>query len=317
MREMVLNHASLVADNRYVATEWLIGLSKGISAIRSDGIVTSPMRAGKYFYEIQCTVDATLLDLTIEMLSTPSIEEAQLLMELDSKSLALPLNDANQDVTEEDTELRLMTPFDPPLSMADAGPLLYCAVNQGTALGFPSSSTWDRDEIEVRFERVTADVSAITKLVDNVTRPEHAEAICERHRANLRDIANFDELWERRASAFPNLVFGSDIRRQLESVNPRHLSSIIRCLRHLEDASRAWQLQGGAMPSWSINVRNESDSVKQNRRLNKRRLFRTQSGNKEFFMWHADYDDGGRVHLRFDAETKKVEIGYIGKHLPL
>ena len=317
MREMVLNHASLVADNRYVATEWLIGLSKGISAIRGDGVVKGPMRVAKYFNEIQCTTDATLFDLTIAMLSTRAKEEAKLLMELNSTSISLPLDEPDRGLVTGNSELRLTEPSDPPLPMADAGPLLYCAVNQGTSLGFPSSCTWDRDEIEVQFERVTAYVSAITELVDNVTRPEHAEAICERHRANLRAIANFDELWEHRASAFPNLVFGRDIRRQLENVNPKHRSSIIRCLRHLEDASREWQRKGGSMPPWSINVRNESDSVKQNRRLNKRRLFRTQSGKKEFFMWHADYDDGGRVHLRFDAETKKVEIGYIGKHLPL
>ena len=316
MREMVLNHASLVAENRYIATEWLIGLSKGISAIRGDGLVKSPMRASKYFHEVQCTADATLFDLTIEMLSTPALEEAQLLMELDSKSIALPLNNTNQDVTLADAELRLISPPDPPLSRPDSGPLLYCAVNQGTALGFPSSPTWDHDAIEVQFERATADTSTVTKLVDNVTRLEHAETVCERHRANLRDIVNFGELWERRAAAFPNLVFGRDVRRQIENVNPRHRSSVIRCLHHLEDASREWKRQGGAMPSWSINVRNESDTVKQDSRLSKHRLFRTQNGKKEFFMWHVDHD-GGRIHLRFDAKRREVEIGYIGKHLPI
>ena len=131
MREMVLNHVSMMADNRYVATEWLIGLSKGISAIRGDGIVKSPMRARKYFYEIQCTADATLFDITIEMLSTAAIEEAKLLMELASKSIALPLNDTNQDMAVANTELRLIAPLDPALSRPDAGPLLYCAFNQG------------------------------------------------------------------------------------------------------------------------------------------------------------------------------------------
>ena len=90
------------------------------------------MRASKYFYEIQCTADATLFDVTIEMLSTAAIEEAKLLMELASKSIALPLNDTNQDMAVANTELRLIAPLDPPLSRPDAGPLLYCAINQGT-----------------------------------------------------------------------------------------------------------------------------------------------------------------------------------------
>ena len=242
MREMVLNHVSMMADNRYVATEWLIGLSKGISAIRGDGIVKSPMRASKYFYEIQCTADATLFDISIEMLSTAAIEEAKLLVELASKSIALPLNDTNQDMAVANTELRLIAPLDPPLSRPDAGPLLYCAINQGTALGFPSSSTWDHDEIEVRFERATADAGTVTKFVDNLTRPGHAEAICKRHRSNLRDITNSLELWERRETVFPNLLFGPDVCRHLNAVNPSDLSSIVRCLGHLDDASHDWKL---------------------------------------------------------------------------
>ena len=47
------------------------------------------------------------------------------------------------------------------------------------------------------------------------------------------------------------------------------------------------------------------------------RRFGSNKGEPQLFMHHADYGDDRRIHLRFDAQTKEVEIGYIGKHLPL
>lgn len=35
------------------------------------------------------------------------------------------------------------------------------------------------------------------------------------------------------------------------------------------------------------------------------------------FEWHARFGSGGRIHLRFDASIREVEIGYVGRHLPL
>ena len=56
MREMVLNHASLVAENRYVATEWLYRVSKMNKCHRSLnrlGLVKSPTaNASKYLHEV-------------------------------------------------------------------------------------------------------------------------------------------------------------------------------------------------------------------------------------------------------------------------
>ena len=39
-------------------------------------------------------------------------------------------------------------------------------------------------------------------------------------------------------------------------------------------------------------------------------------GTRETFEWHARFGDG-RIHLRFDPQSREVEIGYIGPHLPL
>ena len=44
--------------------------------------------------------------------------------------------------------------------------------------------------------------------------------------------------------------------------------------------------------------------------------FSSCKGSNELFMWYARYGNSGRIHLRFDASTYEVEIGYIGPHLP-
>ena len=318
MREMVLNHASLVADNRYVATEWLIGLSKGISAIRSDGIVKSPMRAGKYFDQIQCTPDATLFDLTIAMLSTKAREEAAFLMEL-SKKVSL-LKCTNPDIEAGSACLTLVSSPDIRLSLIDADPLRYCVETDSVAVGFPSDPIWEQDQIDVYFNELSSDgeeLDEVAETIDNLTLSEHAEVISQRHQDSMSDVYTTSELWARRASAFPNLLFGPDVEDHLMSVNNADLRGIVKKLRMIDRDAADWQAIDSSMPNWSGNVTPESNRVRNNPALIGERRFRSNSGSTEIFEWHARFGSGGRIHLRFDAKTKQVEIGYIGKHLPL
>ena len=46
------------------------------------------------------------------------------------------------------------------------------------------------------------------------------------------------------------------------------------------------------------------------------RRFRSQRGQRETFEWHARFGGSGRIHLRFDAVAREVEVGYIGPKLP-
>lgn len=47
------------------------------------------------------------------------------------------------------------------------------------------------------------------------------------------------------------------------------------------------------------------------------RFFRNGAGVTELYEWHARFGSSGRIHLRFDAALRSIEIGYIGSHLPL
>ena len=61
----------------------------------------------------------------------------------------------------------------------------------------------------------------------------------------------------------------------------------------------------------------ESTRVMRDPVLREARGFRSHRGTREIFEWHARFGSGGRIHLRFDPDSREVEIGYIGPHLPL
>ena len=319
MREMVLNHASIAADNRYSAIQWLIGLAEGVRTIRDVGLATTHLWASKQLYEIQCTEEANLYELTIAMLSSTAKEQAALLMELSARVSLL--KSPNPDKAAGRAGISIGTSSNIALSAEDADPLRYCVKTDGIAVGFPSDPLWDRDTVDVLFNEISPDGDEIgdaTDTIDNLTRPEHAIAILERHRTHLRHtIANFEELWEQRESAFPNLVFGPDVEDQLQEINPGDLSAIVKKLSMIDQSAARWQVTDSAMPEWNGNVTPESNSVRNNPALISARRFRSNSGSTKIFEWHTRFGNAGRIHLRFDASTKLVEIGYIGKHLPL
>ena len=81
------------------------------------------------------------------------------------------------------------------------------------------------------------------------------------------------------------------------------------------DAVDAWR--DGAAPPWTCKVTPESDRVMSHPSLREARRFRSGDGTPVLFEWHARFGSGGRIHLRFDASVREVEIGYVGGHLPL
>ncbi|WP_282950429.1 MULTISPECIES: hypothetical protein, partial [unclassified Sphingopyxis] len=48
-----------------------------------------------------------------------------------------------------------------------------------------------------------------------------------------------------------------------------------------------------------------------------KRIFRSSSGANETFELHARLPDGFRLHLREILPGRRIEIGYIGPHLPI
>ena len=201
-------------------------------------------------------------------------------------------------------------------SGADGEPLLFCAITDGIAVGFPSSPQWDRDQLHVKFEQLLADgeVDQAEEHIDNLTRAVHAEAIGRRDRERLRAGATAEQVWERRREAFPGLLFGPEVKGHLKQ-HARLLPQILRKLGELDESARNWE--EGPAPRWRTYITPESERVRRTPTLRNARLFESERGGRELFYWHARAADGFRIHFRFESRARIVEVGYVGPHLPL
>ena len=98
-------------------------------------------------------------------------------------------------------------------------------------------------------------------------------------------------------------------------MNAGWLSTLVNRLADLNAAAEEWLIAGGPAPPWKTLVTPESGQLMSNPTLREARRFRSGGGTRVLFEWHARFGSAARIHLRFDAQTREIEIGYIGVHL--
>ncbi len=318
MREMALNHAAVWApeSNRKEISEWLRDVAKGMSQLIENKVVGKVLRTSRQLHETLCLRDFSLHDAYIELGRSGCREEYGFLMGLSSKTPLLH-------ETEEDIKDRFYSCEGQNLSSDEGDPLVLCAITDAVAIGFPSAPHWDRDQVTVSFRELLPDetIEEASEEIDHLACFAHADPICERHRAHhidkILDNNKPDYLWDNRQEIFPNLIFGQDVKNHLKS-SLSDIRFIVPALLDLEHSARDWKEdKGRPAPLWKRKVTDESDQVKNNPTLRRERRFRSHDGTPQDFFWHARFGSSGRIHLRLDPEHWEVEIGYIGKHLPL
>ena len=310
-REMVLNQASVHAPSasRECIFDWLRDLATGIAELQQAQVVGSQCRMCKPLHDTVCQQGFSLWEALLGLRRLHR-EESNFLAGLLNKTPLLEGIDA-------ETESRYWGCEGLPLTPVEGDPLLLCAIMDLVAVGLPSAPVWDKDRVTVQFKELLPDESwgDAVEEIDNLTRGVHANLILRRHQQRwLSQATDAVSLWEMRDRIFPALAFGLGVEDDLKK-EAQNLGTIIRKLIALDNAASAWE--DGAAPNWPIRVTDESESVHQNRRLLAHRRFRSQNGTTQVFTWHARFGSGGRIHLRFDSTTRRVEIGYIGRHLPL
>ena len=307
MREMVLNHASLTPPDPRTAVGWLKDIATGMAQLVNERVAQSNLRTCRPVFEIGCLLDYSLFDAYQDLREDGARDEYGFLMRLSAKCPLLS-------EVELDVKDRFLACEAKELPPEDGEPLVLCAITDWIAVGFPSDPVWDSDHLMVSFTELLPDESLeeTSETIDNLTRSVHARLICERHRAALLRFQSPSALRGRREEVFPNLVFGPDVELPSE-----FFWSIVRRLTDLDKSAAEWPNVGGTLPPWTCKVTPESDRVRNNRRLLDARRFRSRHGTRELFEWHARLGSGVRIHLRFDAASQEIEIGYIGPHLPL
>lgn len=310
MREMVLNHASVHAPdaNRRDVVGWLADLSVGMARLVADGVTSAQLHSSKEPYETACLPDYSLNDAIQGVRAAGHRDEYRVLARLIYK---VPLL---RD-TPEGVQGRFLGAEGASVTGDEGEPLVLCAVADWIAVGLPSDPCWDSDCLTVEFNELLPDetVSSASEMIDNLTRSQHAANIIERHRERLRRGTDPASLWRDRHLCFPDLAFGPGVEDNLLS-HAANFTTVIGKLIDINAAAAEWKVHGGPAPRWRTKVTDESQSLKPKYR-NARR-FPSHRGTTESFTWHARFGGAGRIHLRFDAETREVEIGYIGPKLP-
>ena len=313
MREMVLNHASVSVPHSNPAeiSAWLEELAEGIQRLLEARVVQRSLRTARNLYETQCLPGYSLFDAYLELRRRGYREEFRLFMGLNDKQpLLIEIG--------LDMEDRFLACEEQTLPAPDGEPLVLCAIADWVAIGFLSEPTWDRDRITVRFDELLPDetMEEASEEIDQLTRSAHAGPICDRHRERLLAGSDPLTLWKNRLTAFPHLVFGPDVEGNFK--DQAHLfPTIVGKLKDLDRSAREWREVGGPAPPWKTKVTPENTVKMRNPSFRETRRFRSRGGTRKMFEWHARFGDGRRIHLRFDPDSREVEIGYIGPHLPL
>lgn len=145
-----------------------------------------------------------------------------------------------------------------------------------------------------------------------------SQLLIEEKKKTIRMVSSGLELWEKRESIYPHLIFCECVRKQLEEDrNSLHIKMIMKRLQILEDYFENYQ--GKFNPKdVGYGCREESETVAKNIQLRGMRIFKTPEGLKEFFTYHISFAGNfpGRIHFIPDGAHKRGIIGYIGKHLP-
>ena len=308
MREMVLNHASLVPPDEHTCLCWLRDLAVGMSILTMHRVVDSALRSLVPPEEVWCLPGYSLRSAMYSLIATAR-DEANFLLQLTTKApLSVGLSAATKD--------QFLACETVSLCPDDGEPLLICAIQDWITVSFPSKPDWEENSLTVRFQELLPDDEwrEAQKVIDNLACTEHAAPIRERHRARILSILTPMEQWEQRDETFPHLLFGLDVDNSVRTSG--QLSAILQRLQRLNRDAAAWQKIGGPEPPWSSEVTPESGRTMNVPRLKARRKFKSQDGTSKLFEWHAKFG-GMRIHLIFDAASRTVEIGYIGPHLPV
>jgi hypothetical protein len=203
-----------------------------------------------------------------------------------------------------------VSPFEESYDCARAAGMdaAICAVSQAVLTSLP------RGEF-VLYDRMGFQIGGVGYSFNHVATLEHGAAISARRSASTRRGVNRRNFWRLKEEVFSNLLFGEDIREQVDRFAP-HLFDLT--LARLDDIDRRadlwWRSVDGSFPSDGCLIRPETTQTMKN--YGSTRRFRGHDGQMRIFEEHIWIDRGSRLQLFRDLESRTVEIGYIGPHLP-
>ncbi len=166
---------------------------------------------------------------------------------------------------------------------------------------------------------------ALLNLSDSASLGVHGDELKQRRNALL---SSAKDIWLQRADLFPHLtLLPNQIGTSLQGWSARQdvLLKARDALNVLESFSDKW-LAGEYVEyrheylrdlGLAAEVSGESDSVANDPKKKKERMFWLDDGRQVYCENHIKLPDGYRLHFYADASNKRIYVAYLGPHLTL
>ena len=315
MRWMILNPASLVVPDERTAALWMRDLVSWIGSLSSAGVAMGSLHTDGRLFNLRCLDGSSMSSPYTALRGIGARDAANRINQYLDKTPPILEHRADLFGNMEDyiaTECGSIS-----LAGEDGDPLLRCVFVDGIAVSFPSDTLWRQNRLPVRIkERIDTEAGLESVYeVDNLSCEAHSEQLLKDHLGRLREFESIDDLWQKRDQAFPNLTFGQDVRKHLESLDHGLLHRLTRRLEMLNDYAQRWTVEGGQEPPWGDWVRPEGETVLTNPAMRRERIHKSNDGTNELYVLKVSLTGLHRIHLRIDRSSFLVEVGYIGRHL--
>jgi hypothetical protein len=185
----------------------------------------------------------------------------------------------------------------------------------GLAVSLWSSDQWNVATVRIEKSWIEGqEIETRTLEVGHACRAVHLEDHAEwLRRIQTPPPANGTQLWDQRATLFPNLDFCNSVQDQIRDLGgdgPR-FRSVLRGLRDLETYCISWT--AGPFDIRGINNASGESKATLDRYGDERR-FRCPDGEYRLFEWHVKRNDT-RIHFFDFPAHKRLLVGYAGGHL--
>lgn len=209
-------------------------------------------------------------------------------------------------------------------------PVLLAAFYFETFLAsFTALAAWANSHIKVWVLDLDATPEqrdeALLNLSDSASLGVHGDELKQRRNALL---SSAKDIWLQRADLFPHLtLLPNQIGTSLQGWSARQdvLLKARDALNVLESFSDKW-LAGEYVEyrheylrdlGLAAEVSGESDSVANDPKKKKERMFWLDDGRQVYCENHIKLPDGYRLHFYADAANKRIYVAYLGPHLTL
>jgi len=193
-----------------------------------------------------------------------------------------------------------------PLASEASSDTILCTVTGAILVGFPRQNKW-------QFDHLAFSSGEQEYTIDHASSADHSRSVLNRRIVGIQQQITQRNFWELKNRAFPFLDFGRDVEAQIHSFDGGLLNLLFFRLTDLNHRCAEWQATG-IFPVGLPAIVPESGATMAT--YGNARSFRDSAGNRCSFEEHIRVDRLFRVHLKKDENSRRIEIGYIGRHLP-